>query len=163
MLSVMNKCFAISLIALNIASFNVLPIQAQNMVVETEECVKAITSGENQLRAVRQLTLELSEIDNGNVSGTPPEGRPNQHAFGLKGEKASSVLSSPVLMNTIATRIIDNCNSISSVSFGVWQTGWLVVYGLIENEGVKIFKCPEDYNYDPETDRDLIWGEFCPY
>jgi hypothetical protein len=126
MLSVMNKLFTFGLIALNITSINVLHVRAQGMVVETKECVSAISEAENQLRGVRQLTLELSEIDNGNVSDTP-EGRPNQYAFGLKGEGTRSVFNSPVLMNTIATRIIDNCNSISSVSFGEWGTGWLIV------------------------------------
>lgn len=47
------------------------------MVVETEECMNTISSVESQLTTGRQLTLEQSEINNRNVNGTPPEGRPH--------------------------------------------------------------------------------------
>ena len=91
-----------------------------------------------------------------NASGTPPEGRPHQHAFGMSGSAVETVLSSPVLLDTLTTQIINNCNSVSSVSFGLWQSGFVVVYGLMPNGEVEFFKCPEDFEYNPDTDRDLV-------
>ena len=159
----MNRLFATVLTALNIISLNVLPVRAQGMIVETEECVNAISSVESQLQSDRQLSIEFSDMNDRNASGTPPEGRPHQYAFGMGGSAVEAVMYSPVLLNTLATQIIDNCNSISSVSFGLWQSGLVSVYGLLPNGEVEPFKCPEDYEFNPDTDRDLVWGEYCAY
>ena len=68
----MNKLFATSLITLGIILSNVSLVRAQGMVVETEECVGAISSVESQLKSDRDLTIEFSQINDRNASGTPP-------------------------------------------------------------------------------------------
>ena len=159
----MNRFLTIGLIVSNTALLNASSLTAQGMVVETEECVNAISSVESQLQSDRNITLEQSEINNRNAPGTPPEGRPNQYAFGMGGSAVEGVMSSPVFLNSLATQVIDNCSSISSVSFGLWQSGFVSVYGLLPSGEVEPFKCPEDYEFNPDTDRDLVWGEYCAY
>ena len=157
----MNRVLGVGLIVSNIALLNASPVRAQGMVVETEECVNAIASVENQLVTDRQLTLEMSEINVRNASGTPPEGRPRQYAFGMSGSAVEAVMSSGVLLDNLATQIIDNCNSISSVRFAQWGSGWFWVFGLMPNGEVEFFECPEDHFHGGGY-RDLVWGESCP-
>ena len=157
----MYRFLTVSFIISNTVLLNVLPVRAQG--VETPECTNAVSSVESQLKSDRDLIIEQSEINNRNAPGTPPEGRPNQYAFGMSGSAAEGVMSSPVLLNTLATQVIDNCSSISSVSFGLWQSGWVSVFGLLANGEVEPFKCPEDYEFNPLTDRSLVWGELCAY
>lgn len=66
------------------------------------------------------------------------------------------VLRSPVLLDTLATQIIDNCDSISSVSFGLWQSGFVGVIGLLPNGEVDFFQCPEDYDYNTEMIVEIV-------
>ena len=157
----MNKLFATSVMILPLALLNVLPIQARSIVVETEECVQAIASVENQLVTDRQLKIEMSEISDRNISGIPPKGRPHQYAFGISGKAVEAVMNSPVLLDNLATQIIDNCSSVSSISFGQWRTGWFWVFGLMPNGEVEMFSCPEDHFHGGGY-RDLVWGESCP-
>ena len=156
----MNRFLAVGLIVSNFTLLNVSFVKAQGMVVETEECVNTIASIENQLVTDRQLTLEMSEINDRNAPGKPPEGRPHQYAFGMSGSAVETILSSPVLLDTLATQIIDNCDSISSVSFGLWQSGLVGVFGLMPNGEVELFRCPEDHFHGGGY-RDLVWGESC--
>lgn len=109
----MNKLLATGLAALGITLFNALSIKAQGMVVETQECINAISSVESQLQSDRDLTIEFSEVYNGSMDGTPPEGRPNQYVFGMNGSAVETVMNSGVLLDNLATQIISNCNSIS--------------------------------------------------
>jgi hypothetical protein len=154
----MNELLAANLISLNIALFNVLPLSAESIYTETKECQNAIASVENQLQGGRQVTIELSEINKIIGYSDYPKGRPNEYNLSMSGNSVESILSSPVLMNTLATRIIDRCNSVSFVVFSLYQSGYVVSYGLINNK-VEIFNCPE--GYDPPYYRDLIWGESC--
>ena len=105
-----------------------------NLNLITEECVNAISSVESQLKNDRDLTIEFSPINDRNASGTPPEGRPHQYAFVMRGSAVEGVMNSLVLLDTLATRTIDNCNSISSVSFGQSGTGWFGVFGLMPDK-----------------------------
>lgn len=166
----MNRFLAVGLIVSNIALLNVSPVRAQGMVVETEECVNAISSVENQLQSDRNLTIELSQIEKLQYYPDHPEGRPNGYGLGMSGDAAFSVMGSPVLLNSLSTEVIDSCSSISLVEFGIYQTGNVRTFGLMGDDEVKEFQCPADYDDYPKTDasgqlqfypRDLVWGESC--
>ena len=157
----MCKLFTASLIAFGVASIDASLVWGQGMVVETKECINAIASGETQLQNERALTIELSKINENKISGTSPESRPHQYAFGMSRGAVENVMYSPVLLDTLATKIISSCNSISSVSFALWGTGWFWVFGLMPNGEVEFFKCPEDHFHGGGY-RDLVWGESCP-
>ena len=64
------------------------------------------------------------------------------------------------MLNTFATEIINECNSISSVDFGVWQSSLIGIYGLMPDGDVKLFKCSEGHFHGGGF-RDLVWGELC--
>lgn len=157
----MGKLLTTGLIAFNIALTDASFIYGQGMVVETKECINAIASVESQLQNERALTIELSEISDRYISGTPPEGRPHQYVFGMGGGAVETVMNSPVLLNSLASRIISNCNSISSVSFAQYRSGWFWVFGLMPSGKVEFFRCPEDHFHGGGY-RDLVWGESCP-
>jgi hypothetical protein len=57
----------------------------------------------------------------------------------------------------IATRIINSCSKIASVSFGIDQTDDGSIYGIKKGQIIK-FAC-----IDPGIDKKLNWGEtYCP-
>ena len=163
MLLAMNKPLTVGLVVLiNLSLFGCSRITSQNTDTEAEECNGAIASVEQQLQTTHQTTIELSEMNDNNASIAPFEDRPNQYAFGLRG----NVLQSPAILNTLATQIINNCDSVSSVSFGAWQSDWIQVYGLMPNGEVKMFECPRPPGSSPpspedEQYRELVWGEHC--
>lgn len=169
MLSVMNKLLATSLIVLDIISLKVLPLQAQNINSESKECQSAIASVEDRLKTGRQLTIEMSEMSDANASITPFKDRPNKYILGIGGNAAPSVMGSPVFSKSLATQIINNCDSVSSVSFGLWQSGWVNEYGLMSDGKIKIFECPKGFDDYPKVTadgeieyfRDFKWGESC--
>ena len=161
-LLVMNKSLAFGLVVLiNLSLEGCSRINLQNTDTEPERCNKAIAEVEQQLQTVHQTTIELSQMNDNNVSSTPFEDRPNEYEFGLRGD----VLRSPETLNTLATQIINNCDSVSSVSFGAWQTDWIQIYGLMPNGKVSMFECPLPPGSSPpgpEDDRyKLVWGEHC--
>ena len=102
-------------------------------------------------------------MNDGNAPGTPPEGRPNQYKIGMSESAIGAVMSSPVILGNLTTQIINNCDSVNSVSYGAWQSDWIQVYGLMPNDEVKIFECPEVYFAGNENRqyRDLVWGKHC--
>ena len=163
MLLAMNKPLTVGLVVLiNLSLFGCSRITSQNTDTEPEECSEAIASVEQQLQTVHQTTIELSQMNDNNASITPFEDRPNQYKFGLRG----SVLQSPETLNTLATQIINNCNSVSSVSFGAWQSDMIQIYGLMPDGKVKVFECPRPLGSSPPSPEDeqyteLVWGEHC--
>ena len=120
--------------------------------------LRLIASVQNRIISGRQVTIELSEINNHGYFNYP-QNRPNGYSFGMTGNATNSIMNSPVFSKSLATQIINNCNSISSVSFGLWQSGWVEVYGLMPNREIKMFECPEDF--DVPYYRDFEWGEHC--
>ncbi len=147
------------LIILNIFWVNV-PVLAQN-IEKTERCRWAIANTKSKLTTSLQLEIPWEKTRKVYYSDYP-EGRLYRHDFGMKGEAVASVMNSPVLMNSLAERIINNCDSISIVSFGKYMTDWTTVYGLMPSGKVEMFECPADYPGmgDPNW-RGFIWGESC--
>lgn len=159
----MNKLFNVGVIVSNIFLLYALPIKAQNISNESQECQTAIASVEKQLKTNRQLKINASVIEKLKYYPDHPRSRPNQYGFGISGEAARSVMSSPVLINSLAKQIINNCDSIGAVSFNLYRTGATQLHGLMPNEKVKFFKCPADFDDYDVYPRMLKWGEFCSY
>ena len=113
------------------------------------------------MQSDRDLSFKFLNINDSNAFETAPKGRPNQYAFRMSGNAVNTVMSSPVLLNTLATGIINNYNSASSVNFDMWQSGLTQVYGLIQNGELKPFKCPKNYLYGGGY-KNLVLGEHCP-
>ena len=141
---------------MSLVSCNVFPQKDTNS--EKQSCEDAIASVERQLQE-RQLTVGISKKNNYNYPDHP-KGRPDSYSFGIGGNTAASTISLDELLNSIATEIINSCDSISQVGFGVFQTDNLVNYGLMPNGKVEKFQCPADFAGYP-SEREFKWGEFC--
>ena len=159
----MNKLFTAGLIVSNAFWLNIESTQAQDITSETKKCRSAIASVEKQLKTGRQLKINISVIDKLKYYPDHPQGRPNLYGFSMSGDAARSVMSSPVLMNSLAQQIINNCNSIGAVSFNLYATGATQLHSLMPNKKVEFFKCPADYDDYVAYPRKLTWGEFCSY
>ena len=67
-------------------------------------------------------------------------------------------------MMSISRSIIESCNTVSKVTFGVANTGWGTSIGYFPNGRVAAFKCAEDLGIFPGRNarENLSWGvEFC--
>jgi len=138
----------------------------ENIVANTSQCDLAVASVENQLTSGRSLQIEMSEKVSGDeLFGKPPAERPERHSFGMSGDAVSSVMGSPVFLNSLATEIINDCDTVSAVSFNLWQSDYIEVFGLKDGQNVERFTCSlEGYDpYDPETHkgRKPSWGDNC--
>ena len=167
----MNKFFPASLIILDVVTLSALPLQAQSIDTESTECRNAIASVESQLETDNPLEIKFSEMEKLEYYPDHPEGRPNGYGMGMQGDGALSVIGSPVLLSSLSTKIVNSCNSISLLEFGVYQTGNVRTFGLMSDGEVREFQCPSDYDDYPIMGsdgqlqfypRDLTWGESCP-
>jgi hypothetical protein len=154
----MSKFITAGLIFLDIFLLNFSSLNAQN-VNETEECNSAIANTKNQLENGRQLQVANSEMYQVSYSDRP-ENRPNGYLFAMEGAAVESVLSSPVFLNTLAEQVINSCNSVSLVTFGLNYSDYVVSLGLMPNGKVELFQCPADFEGHPYW-RDFKWGESC--
>jgi len=123
-----------------------------------QQCLSAITGAKNKLENGRQLKIISSHI-NDVGSSDHPQNRPHALNFTMQGASVGSVLTSPVFMNSIAEKVINNCNSISMVAFALTDTDWAEAFGLMPNQKVEPFKCPS-YIEDIYT-HNYRWGEAC--
>lgn len=168
----MKRFLLAHLILLDILLFNGLPLSAQGIETESEECKSAIASVKNQIETApqsesmqnRQLEVKFSEIQKVDYYPNYPEGRPNGYTFGINPDVAlPSLMNSPVFLTNLATQVINSCDTISMVSFGTYQTNsGIRTFGLTSDGRVELFECPKDYNdYYPNYYRELTWGESC--
>ncbi|MEN9520213.1 MAG: hypothetical protein RLZZ381_2801 [Cyanobacteriota bacterium] len=123
-----------------------------------QQCLSAITGAKNKLENGRQLKITSSSISDVS-SSDHPQNRPDALGFTMQGASVGSVLTSPVFMNSIAEKVINNCNSISMVTFGVNGTDEAETFGLMPNQKVQLFECPS-YIEDIYT-HNYKWGEAC--
>lgn len=126
----------------------------------TKICTEAIASVENQLNANPQVTIKNSQILENDYLDRP-QGRPNIYELTLGGNAANSLMNTDTLVNSLATEIINGCDSISLVRFHLEKTHYVLDYGLMSNGKVKKFQCPPDYRIEEPYRRPLEWGERC--
>ena len=70
-------------------------------------------------------------------------------------------MNSSKLLTSIATPIIDSCDSISLVSFSVYKTHWYQHFGLMPNGKVEEFKCVGSFDDKPVPGYNSGWGFLC--
>ncbi|MGL5794777.1 MAG: hypothetical protein ACRC2R_09205 [Xenococcaceae cyanobacterium] len=151
----MHKIFIAGLIALDTLLLSVVPVVAQEFN-ETRKCRAAIIAAKNRIENGRQIKIVY--FDRRNLSSTYPDypkNRPYQYVFGMEGAATNSIMNSSVLVKSVATQIINSCNSVSLVSFGPYATGWQETNGLMPDGSVKSFGCNDFNEY-------LKWGkQYC--
>jgi hypothetical protein len=134
------------------------PIFAASSSINVKECDRAVAAAKSKLQkinklqflAVRQLKLSPS-----GASDRPPN-RPLMYSIVLDGRGGESIMYSPKMMQNISTELIFRCQSVSAVSFGMKNSDWTQMFGLMNNGKVQAFECVdlprEKYN------RELVWG-----
>ncbi|MDJ0724203.1 MAG: hypothetical protein QNJ38_03740 [Prochloraceae cyanobacterium] len=123
-------------------------------------CQDAVASVEKQLNKIDRVKVESSEILNQNYP-YHPKGRPNNYKLVISGDEANAVMNNDILLNSLATQIINNCDSISLVRFNLYFTGYILEYGLMPDGTVKKFQCPAGFKIGEPYPRPLEWGEQC--
>jgi hypothetical protein len=154
-----------------LASILVLPSQSVK-AQESQKCTDAIKTGGNRLKGVPNLELVTGEVKytSGfvNSSDYPDRaaGRSQRYQFLITGSGVYDLFNSPKFMTDIATPIIQNCPTVSSVDFGRYRSGAAAIIGLFPNGEIKFFKCAEDFGIHPgrssNNTRKIEWGmRFC--
>jgi len=101
----------------------------------------------------------LVRSDISNVSVDAPKGRTNLYVFAMEGSAVASLLRSSQVLTAAAREVIQGCDQIGLVSFGLDQTDDVGSYGLFPDGRIRPFRCVE-----PDANRRQIqWGQtFCP-
>lgn len=110
----------------------------------TSTCPAALQSVQAQLKA--KPNLEIVSVTKRTVTEAYPDhpnGRPDWYVFSLRGRSAESLLNSPRLMTTLASQIIRNCETTSLVLFGLANSGYTALLGLMPDGSIQPFECLE--------------------
>lgn len=150
----MLRLIITGLITLNIS---ILPSPIQAQEVENRDCTATIAAAQNQIETGRSVTVTIRSSDISKRYPDHPTNRPYRYVVLLEGAAAESIMNSPNFMKSIATKMINNCSSVGSVTFAVNYTGWSYSIGLIEGR-LDFFECLEHDG----SNRELTWGqEYC--
>ncbi len=119
-------------------------------------CDGAIAETETSLRSVTNTRItSRNQRPHGYSNG--PANRPNGYSFILAGSGGGNILASPVMMNRLAAKLIENCADTGLVTFSVGETdGNYVNYGAMPERLVRPFQCKVGAGSDHTPAK---WGE----
>lgn len=149
----MKKIFlTFSVLAINFLIFG-------EPILANSSCEKAIDSSEIELGSAA-FSVNIASLED-KREGFPTD-RPLSVTFLMQNKsspfysRSSDILNSPKFKLAIAKRIIENCNNVSLVQFGMVYTGTVFDYGLI-NGRVQEFEC---ITAAPRSNIIPQWGEY---
>ncbi len=136
------------------------------LIANANECQSAISYGEQKINGFDYASIVLPTHTYAHGYSEYPEGRSKGLSFAINGRGADDIMSSPLFMVDIATRIISSCNSIGVVDFAVYEKSPGEPYhifsykkfGIMWNGLIGIFKCdlPAYNRWGYVTDRKCI-------
>ncbi|PSB01105.1 hypothetical protein C7B64_20010 [Merismopedia glauca CCAP 1448/3] len=97
------------------------------------------------------MSIQKNDISSGYTDF--PAGRPLEYSFFIAGEGWNNILSSFKLLTAISQNMINNCQSVSLVTFGPDVNTDAPIFdsfGLMPNGKVKLFECT--------SREDVGWG-----
>ncbi|MFS0518508.1 hypothetical protein ACEYW6_27965 [Nostoc sp. UIC 10607] len=150
----MYKLIATGLIALDILLFLTPTVQAQKVAVK-EDCTATINAAQSRIAEGRNVEVSIRSQDISESYPDHPESRPYNYLFLMEGAATDSIMNSPQFMKLIANNVINNCGSVSSVTFALNQSGWNYSIGLLSNGKIDFFDCIEHEDYNVK----LNWGQ----
>jgi hypothetical protein len=116
-------------------------------------CSAAIQSAKRQLEQLQPSQIWINQVDVATLNQSPPSDRPHAYFLTLSGQSTSDMMSSPQLMRSISAEVIENCPTVSLVSFGKAETDWSIHFGLVGNTQIEQFQCVNE-----PTQNRLSWG-----
>jgi hypothetical protein len=120
------------------------PSLAQENQVELDsQCLSIVQKAQSRLQEGRNLSVQIRTVDQSEYQEDSPENRPILVRLVMDGTAAASVMNSSQLMKSISTEVIQHCESVSVVVFGVNCSGWHTTFGLFDQGRVKEFQCFE--------------------
>ena len=126
----------------------------------TPTCAEAKASAQRRLAGIRNLTVKIETLDFSTAYPDHPEGRSDNYMVSMQGKAVSSVMNSPLLMKTIASDVLNACDTIGMVTFGQANSGWFQRVGMFADGMIDFFKCAEDVGINPGRGSEgrLRWG-----
>lgn len=117
-------------------------------------CTIAIASTVKKLDEVpKTISVRFRTYPLGGYSGRPIN-KTSAYQFVFRG--GEDILRSPILMKTLASQVLQNCNEPGTVTFGLDQTDAFAVYGVVKGR-VQAFNCYEgDGRRFPKQ---MPWGQ----
>lgn len=144
------------LIALNASLTFALPLQAQAKN-QKSDCTATVASAQKYIEKGRDIEVTASISDISSEYPDHPNNRPYKYVFVLEGKASFAILDSPIFMKIIASKVINNCNSVSLIVFAVNKTDVYNSIGLMPGGNTEFFKCLKYGEKAKES-----WGEeFC--
>jgi hypothetical protein len=132
-----------------------LSFPAMAQTAQTQDCASTLQTVKNTIETGRNVSVVNIRTDNlPQFYSSYPSGRPIGYVFPLLGEAAPDIMHSPQFMNILSRNIIRNCRDVSQITFGVYGSDWIAVYGLV-NDDVVAFDCIEPRRRIPRT---IAWG-----
>ena len=149
----MRQLAIIGILTVNI--FSVLNLPSPVKAEESQSCTASIANAQKQIETGRSLEALIRVFDVSKSYSDYPQDRSAGYSFALKGKAASTVIRSPKFMKSIATDVIQNCRSVSMVTFVVWETDNIATFGLFPSGKVEGFQCVEFDRHGSRT----VWGK----
>lgn len=133
-------------------------ISAVSPTLDVKQCTQAVSATRLQLQKIDKLQITSIKKIKATQSTyiNYPTNRPFIYSIIISGSGGESIMNSPKLMKDISTKLISRCQSVSGVIFGIDQTDWGEMLGIIKNEKVEFFKCIEPRRDVSKTK--LNWG-----
>lgn len=159
LLSQIGKASGILLCSMSLLLHVTKPVAAQTR--SNGNCQASIAAAQARLDAVGNLEVTVRSGDI--FYSDYPEGRPQEYFFVMTGSAVESVMRSKVMLTDISNTIIQACDTVGLVNFGLAHSGWHIPFGVFPDGQVKAFDCAEDYGMEPgrgSSGYRLTWGLF---
>jgi hypothetical protein len=157
----MRKSIILGLLAFH-SLLLLAPVTAQETppVQTVQDCATTLVEVRDTLEQGRDVSVqEIHRSDVSNSYADYPAGRPISYRFKLSGSAAADIMNSSRLMTTLSQEIIESCDTVSEVTFGIDHSDWVSTYGLLGQGRVEEFRCVEVGRGHRFS---LAWGyQFC--
>ena len=141
-----------ALASAGLASADSPMIQLKEPSQRQSVCTIAIASTVKKLNeAPKTISVRFRTYPLGGYSGRPAH-KTSAYQFVFRG--GEDILRSPILMKTLASQVLQNCNEPGTVTFGLDQTDAFAVYGVVKGR-VQAFNCYEGTRFP----RQMPWGQ----
>ncbi len=126
---------------------------------QSQACAAALGALTKKLSTTKDVVVWRSDRwDSRSVYREIPPNRTIMVAFSLRGAGAKALLQNPKPLLALSKPVLTQCANIGAVRYGIDQTDWSVVIGILANRRVVQFSCVE-----PIPDLKLQWGQqICP-